>query len=180
MKFLSASVFLFLISAVIGSAQAACGGGGWHNSSSSASTAVRETPVVSSSEDRHVVSASVGYAPRNSDTARPAAKNDDPTFNTARFDGVAPRLNLSQKQIDRIEDVKAQVREDLQDLRHAVTKAETRLARCYGNCDDEKQNVARANEAMKNFTGSVEFERRLNSILSQEQLATYHDADSAR
>ena len=179
MKFLGASLFLFLISAVVGSAQAACGGGGWHSSTSSASTSVRETPVVSSSEDRHVVSASVGTAPRNSDTARPA-KNDDPAFNTARFDSVAPRLNLSQKQLDRIEDVKAQVREDLQDLRHAVNKAEVRLARCYGNCDDEKQNLTRANEAMKNFTGSVEFERRLNSILSQEQLATYHDADSAR
>lgn len=170
MKFLGTSLFLLLVSALIGNAQAACGGGGWHSSPSvsttTSSTSSRDTAIVSTSESRHVVATSA------------APSNEAPTFST-RFDGVAPRMGLSQKQANKIEDAKEQIREDLQDLKHDVTKAERRLSRCEGNCDDEKKALNRATEAQRNFSPAAEFERRLQAILNQDQLATFHEADAA-
>ena len=114
MKVFGAFLVLVLMSA-FGGAQAACGGGGWHSStsvssssSSSNSSRDRDTAIVSSSESRHIVATTA----ENTSTPSASARSEGASFSTSRFDSVAPRLNLSQKQVNKIEDAKAQLRSE--------------------------------------------------------------------
>jgi hypothetical protein len=178
MKFLGTSLLVLLLTATFGSAQAACGGGGWHSSRSSATTTTYDSqPIVSSSEASHVVSTSV-QPTRDTSYSRPAPNPG--TFDTARLDNIAPRLNLSQKQWDRIQTAKQQVREDQLDLNRDVNKAEQRLAQCSGNCDTERLQLNKASQAQRSFSADAEFDRRLQSILSSEQMSIYRGSDRAR
>lgn len=145
MKFLGTTFLVLLFTAFFGSAHAACGGGGYH--STRVTTTTDSQPIVSSSEASHVVSTSAQSTRDNYN--RPA---DNARLDTSRLDDLAPRMHLSQKQWDRIQVAKQQVRDD----------------------------QARAAQNQRSFSANVEFERRLQSILNADQLDIYLSNDRSR
>jgi len=160
MKILTIAAFvLFSIACIQFPVSAACGGGGWHKSKSAPVTVAAADPVVDAEYVSHE---------RSSDRSA-----DKMSLDTAHFDSVSSQMRLSERQRSDIRQAEDDIRERVNALYDAKTRAESKYARCTGNCDKERRNRDQANSAYSNFVPNKEFDRRLSSILNDQQLNTY-------
>jgi hypothetical protein len=167
MKIFSVAAFvLFSVGCVAIPVNAACGGGGWHKSNSQ-SVSVASAPSSTTSYE----SQNVAYS-RSSDRS-----GSQVYLNTSRFDSASSQMRLSDQQWKDVRVAEDDIRSKARDLSDAKVRAEASYARCTGNCDVERRNLARAQSAYNNFSPSTEFDRRLSAILNDKQMAIYHQGN---
>ena len=149
-----------------GDVNAACGGGGFKPTRDKPSAEIQtsnRTVNVSYQKDsssREIVS------PRNVDT---------PSF-SSRYDAVVNDLKVSSDQYNDISNAKHDIGNKLSDLQRDVEKASNKLARCSGNCDKEQRKLAEAQSRLNEYDAKGEFDRRVGSVLSDDQLKTYRSS----
>jgi len=108
----------------------------------------------------------------------PAAQNvsyseNGTSLDSARFDSISSRLDLSKRQSKEISHAKSEINDEFERLTKAQSKAQRKLDNCGGNCVDEKRNLERSANALKNYNANDAFELRLRSILHTSQAETY-------
>src|SRR5437762_4010319 len=149
---LTYSTYLAVLAIVsIGSAQAACGGVGYQ----SATKTTRATPIPGAT------------------ASAPAADAIYYSLDSARFDSVSSTLALSKGQTKQISNAVSDINDKGAKLANAQKNAQSKLDHCDGNCSDEKRNLERATAELKSYNSSIEFERRLRSILEPSQAIAY-------
>jgi hypothetical protein len=156
-----AAIVLFSVAAIQISASAACGGGGWHKRSEQVAVA-DSVPIVQAQN--------VSYEKPD----RPADRRTDKmSLDSSRFDSVSSKLQLSDRQRTDVRRAKDDINGRANGLYDAKMKAESKLARCTGDCSSERRNLDQANSAYNSFSPTQEFDRRLSSILDEKQMNTY-------
>ena len=155
-----AAIVLFSVAAIQISASAACGGGGWHKRSEQVAVA-DAAPVV------RAQNVSYERPDRSSD------RTDKMSVDSSRFDSVSAKLQLSDRQRTDVRRAKDDINDRASNLYDAKVKAESKLARCTGDCSSERRKLDQANSAYNSFSPTQEFDRRLSSILDEQQMNTY-------
>jgi hypothetical protein len=148
---LTYSTFALLAVVSIGQAQAACGGGGYHGPANADAAA----PVTQTSIQSNYVTVSGA------------------SVNSARFDAMSSRLELSKEQSKEISNAKSEINDENKKLAKAQSKAQQNLDNCDGDCADAKRNVVRSTEALIKYNTNSEFDLRLRTILRPSQAVTY-------
>ncbi len=92
---------------------------------------------------------------------------------STRFDSLSSQLDLTKNQTKEISKAKSDIDDQNAVLVKAQSKAQSKLDHCNGDCADEKRNLARSTEELKNYNKSTEFDSRLRTILRRSQIETY-------
>jgi len=156
-KLLTCSTYLAVLAIVSTShAFAACSGGGFHAPVKSAAAAATVIDTTNAPLAEIVPLPEIGTS-----------------LDSARFDSMSSRLDLSKGQSNEISHAKSEINDEYVKLTNAQSKAQYKLDNCGGNCVDEKRNLARSANALKNYNANDAFELRLRSILHTSQAETY-------
>jgi len=153
----------FLCLVFTGAAQAACGGGGFKQT--------RDKPSPEQYSSSHTVSVSYQKDSGSREIVSPAHV-DTPAF-SSRYDSIVNDLKVSSDQYNDISNVKHDIGNKVDDLQHDVDKASNKLARCSGNCDKEQRKLQEAQAKLSAYDAKGEFDRRVSSVLTDEQMKTY-------
>ena len=166
------TVSLILFAAVNASAVfAACGGGGHTKPVVAAATTV-ETPIASMSSTREYQPTNVSVENRLP-AAVPLPKLDTYTFDSMTTSGM---LELSRSQSGSVDEVKADIRAQLDKVNAEYNRSFSALRACNGECRDQRKNLDRATAVMQAYRPNATFDNKLSKILTPEQMQQYVEA----